>query len=160
MPIIQLVFHTAFLDMPWYAKLTHLLLSDNPSSWKSIQITHDHKIKYYFGLNDPTNIPTIGNYFSQINDWEWDFQWKPRLQHCQNKKSQNKIFFTSNRYYENVAISINETIIYDERYNEPLWFINNEDAEWIIEKMMELLKICEEKDKKELFHLKNSILFY
>lgn len=134
--MIQLVFHTHFWDMPWYSKLGHLLLSYNKSAWKSIQITDDHKIKYYYGFDDPSNTEVTGWVVSQIDDYDWEMDWKPRLQHIPTNPK--KFFFTSNTKYEDLVIAIDNTIVYDEQHDDVSWTSDDDDTRWIITKMIKL----------------------
>jgi hypothetical protein len=103
--------------MPWYEKLAQIVFSYNPHVWKSIQITDDHQIHYYTGLYDPnlSNIESV--VVSKITDDDWYYEWKPRLDRIKNTNLQKQDFI-SNIRFEDVMVSIDDTIVYDEQYEE------------------------------------------
>jgi hypothetical protein len=135
--MIQIVSHTAFWDMPWYEKLSHLVFSYNPHGWKSIRII-DGVIEYYSGYEDPTNEIVTWVFIKGIPE-EWFYKWIPKI----NNKITHKEFFDSNHDYEDIAVFIDDKIVYDKRYDDVSWISTSNDEKWIIEQMMALLKYYE-----------------
>lgn len=100
----------------------------------SVRITNDYKIECYEGGDDTTNTPVHWYFLEDIpNPHKWE-QCLIRL----NKITQKEIF-TSRDNYENIAIFIDDKIVYDKIFERLSWSVIDNDTEWFIKKMKSLL---------------------